>query len=353
MEDDRAAHRHVENSWRAGYDRLGGERRRGHAPSICEVAPALFGYAIDSDRPIHSARPGPADRGRLRIATTSAELLDEVGDLISWWDGYGVQFALARVPDGILASCSLTGTHRTSTRAGVVETRPRGDQESWEHRICATMIPLLLADRGDLSLHAATVLLGERAAVFCGPSGRGKSTIAASLALRGSIVSSEDASVITDIDLAPRAWAGEAGVRVSAEGLSVLGGSIGPDEPDHKALRLVATQPLRAPPPAELAAVVVLLEPAGQRLSLTRLDPAAAVPAVMPSVMYGGPTRLASALGLVGRLVERVPVFTARFPNDLAAVGDVASEILGVIDGGVRVDAVHRPVARPLRHRGG
>jgi hypothetical protein len=283
---------------------------------------------------------------------TSADLLDEVGELVSWWEGAGVQFALASVSDGILASCSLTGAHRTSTRAGLVQTQPRGGHESWEHRICATMIPLLLADRGDLSLHGATVLLGERAAVFCGPSGRGKSTIAASLALRGSIVASEDASVITDVDLAPRAWPGEAGVRVSATGLRALGGAVGPDEPLHKALRLVATQPLRAPPPAELASVVVLLEPAGRRLCLTRLDPAAAVPALMPSVMYGGPARLASALRLVGQLVERVPVFTARFPDDLAAVGDVASEILGIIDGRVRVDAVRRPVARPLRSPG-
>ena len=60
---------------------------------------------------------------------------------------------------------------------------PRDDL--WEHRLVSVAVPLLLAERGDIALHAAAVARGDRAVAFAGASTRGKSTLAVAAAACG------------------------------------------------------------------------------------------------------------------------------------------------------------------------
>jgi hypothetical protein len=54
-----------------------------------------------------------------------------------------------------------------------------------EHLYLNQVVPLALSRQGKLVLHASAVVVGQHAVAFIGESGRGKSTLAASLASRG------------------------------------------------------------------------------------------------------------------------------------------------------------------------
>lgn len=304
-----------------------GDAGEHHAPRIGPVSATLFGYEVDSDFPLELARPGVGERGHLKIAAGNEELLSQEGELVAWDDDSGRQLAVFTVAEGVLLWDALTGAYLINASAGVVRMMPRGPRAEWEHRLGAVIVPLLLAERGDLALHAATVVDQGRGIVVCGPQGRGKSTLAMAMAMEGLEVASEDGTVISAEDRGPVAWAGQVGVRVTSEALRGLGGS---PSSDGGKTRLIVRSP-RSPASVPVGAVVVLLERGGAELAMRRLDPPAAVPALMPSAIYAGPHRLAHALRLAGWLVERVPVFEARMPDDLSSVGDAAKDLLRAV----------------------
>jgi energy-coupling factor transporter ATP-binding protein EcfA2 len=207
----------------------------------------------------------------------------------------------------------------------------RGPLAFWEHRLGSTIVPLLLAERDDLSLHAATVLVGGRAVLLCGPPGRGKSTLAAAMARRGHAVASEDGTVISDVESDPWVWPGQFGVRVTGAAMRALGREPPSDQPEGKFRRLIEDRGEDPLPPAVPAAVVLLRERGGPALEARRLDPVAALPAVAPHAFYGGPERLEITLDRVARLVERVPVWAVRLPDELSRLGECAETILDTV----------------------
>ena len=71
------------------------------------------------------------------------------------------------------------------------------DEGMLEHRLACLVMPLLLAERGDLALHAAVLARDGRAVAFCGASMRGKSTLAAELAARGYALLGDDSAVLS------------------------------------------------------------------------------------------------------------------------------------------------------------
>ena len=54
----------------------------------------------------------------------------------------------------------------------------------------------LLAERGDLALHGSVVAAGGSGVLFCGPTGRGKSTLALLASRLGHPVLSEDGAIV-------------------------------------------------------------------------------------------------------------------------------------------------------------
>ena len=87
--------------------------------------------------------------------------------------------------------------------------------------------------------------------------------------------------------------------------------------------------PLR---PARLAAIAILGPLADGPTELDRLSPSAAVPALVPSLIFAGSDRLPDALRSAAWLAERVPVYRCRLPNGLdhlpAAVATVVDRLL-------------------------
>ena len=64
--------------------------------------------------------------------------------------------------------------------------------------ILGTVFGILLHQREQIVLHASAVRVGEKAVLFCGQSGAGKSTMAAALAQRGFPLVTEDICAITE-----------------------------------------------------------------------------------------------------------------------------------------------------------
>src|SRR5437588_11664404 len=125
---------------------------------VHEGVAALFGYSVDCDAPLSRAGAGPNGRGTLRIHSTPEELLARDGELVSWAERDGAEFARATSGDDLLVWCSVTGSYAIQAAGPEIVTRRTGEHEHWEHRLGATIVPLALAERGDLALHAAAVV---------------------------------------------------------------------------------------------------------------------------------------------------------------------------------------------------
>jgi hypothetical protein len=283
------------------------------------AAGSLYGFDVATDVPLARLRRGTGSRGVLALALAEVGQ-PSGGELVHDWLGpTGVTFRMHRVGERLHCSCSVTGTFVVDAAAGSIEAQPSGElTEMWEHRMVGTAIPLLLAERGDLVVHAAALETGAGAVLFVGPPGRGKSTLALAGPKVGLRVLAEDG---VDVDENGVAWPGPRGVRIRRDVVDALaletrfvpGGTL-----SRKATHFVSDDSY-ASDEAPLAAVVILAPRSADALAVAPLDPGEGVPALVPSLIFGGADRLAVAFALACRLVERVPVFRAAMPDDLAA----------------------------------
>jgi hypothetical protein len=279
---------------------------------------SIFGYEVVSDLPLRRLSDATGARGRVSIVGADGSLLDRPGELTTWHDGSaGAGFALARSGGVLLAWCGATGEYEIDPSEATVRCNGAGG-DAWEHRIGTMALPLLLAERGELALHAAAVGAGDRAVLFAGPSGRGKSTLALAASENGHCVLSEDGVTIDPGDELLRIWPGLRGVRAAPPGAR------------KGFIELPAER--EAGEPLPLGAICMLGE-RGERLELTPLSPAAAVPALVPSLIHSGePAALARAFGLLARALARVPAYRVSLPDDLGLIGPSVRSLLADID---------------------
>jgi hypothetical protein len=283
---------------------------------------SVYGYEIRSDLPLRRLRPSAGVRGEVTVALGPADLLDQPGAITVLQieplprDGGESLFAIATTENTLLVACDATGGYRLEPESLTVSVTPRGDEEAWEHRLLAVVIPLLLAERGDLVLHAAVVETEAGALVLCGPSGRGKSTLALAYAEIGHDVLSEDGAVIGGNGARPLVWPAATGVRVREQGET--GG--------RRRVRALGEAKVEPSPPVAL----VLLEERGQALSVSPLAPVEALTALAPNLVHsGGQSGLGAAFGRLATLLGEMPAFRASLPDDLATVPEAAGALAG------------------------
>ncbi len=115
--------------------------------------------------------------------------------------------------------------------------------------LVATTLPAALWMRGDLVLHAAAAILpgDQRATVFAGPSGIGKSTLLRKLLARGAIAVSDDALCVR--------WRGST---VEGSGLPSCTFLRHPGQTGDSGRSAIATPPAQRADWAELGAIVTL-----------------------------------------------------------------------------------------------
>jgi hypothetical protein len=278
----------------------------------------LYGYAIDSEIALPRARSGPATRGTIRVRRAGPELLEHHARLVRYDPAV---WALARTDRGLLVWCPGTGSYHADVGGGLVEVHPEERYEGFlEHRLACLVVPLLLAERGDLALHAAVLARGGRAVAFCGKSMRGKSTIAAELAARGYDLLGDDSAVLSlRGEDAVVVWPGPAGSRLRPPGERVLRDLVHADNT------------VDATAPVPLAAVVELQERGGDEPVVERLAPVAAATSLYAHAPQADGPAVARTFAMSARLVERVAMFRARMPDDLERAGEHAEALFSAV----------------------
>lgn len=116
----------------------------------------------------------------------------------------------------------------------------------------------LLHQRGELPLHAATLVppMGKEAVALCGPSGMGKSTLAAELAWRGWRMVADDLTRVTMSGAAAIAWPGEARIKLWRDACDRLGLDIASLERVRRDMDKFFVPAASIPEPVRLRAVV-------------------------------------------------------------------------------------------------
>ena len=285
---------------------------------------SLFGHEVASELALERLNQVPGPRGRLSVRLAHSDPLEAEGDLTAWSEIEGRSFAVAQRPGGeLLISCGATGAWAADPAAGAVEILPEPDAaaSSIEHRLVSVIIPLLLAERGDLVIHASAADTDAGAVLFAGPSGRGKSTTVAALARAGVPTLAEDGLAVEVGGGEPVAWAGARGIRLKGPGEAA--GAAGPDYPAGLA------ETAAAPPEGRPVVAVLALAPRGDGLTLDRISPGEAAAALGSSLFHrGGPEGLRPAFSALARFVEAAPAYVCSMPDDLGALSEAAPEVI-------------------------
>lgn len=133
----------------------------------------LYGLSIASDLDLPELEGGEVGEPDIRIVLASRE---EAGERLEI--------------EGI-ATYTVSGGDRIA-----VDIQPQAEPSEVRLFLLGTAMGIALHQRGDLPLHASSVTIGDKAALFMGPSGMGKSSLAAWLARRGCEVMADDVTVV-------------------------------------------------------------------------------------------------------------------------------------------------------------
>lgn len=295
------------------------------------AAGTLFGYRIDSDFPVQRLRAGPGPRGTLTLREGSVPAIsDPFEQFHDPLDGRPF-FSVARAGAGVLAWWVDAGAFCLQPDAGRIVGPSPQDPGTWSDRVLNGVVPLLLAARGELMVHACAVGTAAGAVLICGPSRRGKSTLAASLAAHGLPVLAEDGVAVTFAGGEALAWPGPVGVRLRPDtaawmGLPAADGRL----VRGKHLRLDGNGD-REVGPVPVAAVVTLDPRDEQPARVTRMPPAEALTALFPSVLRLERATWQAAFSRAGALVRRVPAFRAKLQDDLPSADRQAVALLDAV----------------------
>jgi hypothetical protein len=287
---------------------------------------SLYGFEVNSELPLARLNATAGTRGELRIEAATAPLvapaqepasalIDEEGRC--WYASYELDGG------GCLVELPPTMTFLLEPEEGRIVVDSRGDDaELLEHRIASSALCTLLAMRGDLVLHASAVEVDGRAVVFCGPTLRGKSTLARALGEFGCRVLGEDGIAIALDEDGATAFPGARGVRVRNRN---------GDGDRGNRTDLVGDPGGGEPPPCTVGAVV-LLGPRGSALAVEPLEPAQALALLTPNLIHsGGRAAIGEAFAHLATLLCSVPVFSVSLPDDLQALPATARKFLPLI----------------------
>jgi len=281
---------------------------------------SLYGFEVKSDFPCQRLNSAAGTRGELVIEAAVEPLVppagEPAGELVGadgkrWYASY-------ELDDGdCLLQMPPTGSFLLAPARGRITVEPTdGDVELLEHRLASSAICTLLSLRGDLALHAAAVESDGRAIVFCGPSLRGKSTLAQALGEAGCRVLGEDGIAIELGEAGPVAHPGARGVRMRGPG----GGQQRPV--------LVEDPGAGEPGPSPVAAVVLLGE-RGPEFAIEPLVPARALALLTPHLIHsGGRGSIAAAFQRLASLLGAVPALQISLPDDLGALPETCQRFL-------------------------
>lgn len=286
---------------------------------------SLYGFEVKSDLPLLRLNSAAGTRGELWIeaAASSLERPEQAPVSMLVDDDGRCWYATYELGDGrCLIELPPTASFLLEPASGrVIVDSEVDDDELREHRIVSSAVCTLLSMRGDLALHASAIEVGGRAVLFCGPTQRGKSTLARALGEGGHRLLGEDGIAIELGDGGPIAYPGARGVRVRSR-----------DGNGRPRTDLLADPGNGEPDPCPVGAVVLLGE-RGPRLTVEPLEPARALALLTPNLVHsGGRAAVGAAFADLATLLGSTPAFAASLPDDLGALPTSVQALLDAID---------------------
>lgn len=287
------------------------------APQAPSAVPSL--RVVSGDR-----RPVPptAPEGRL-----VARLPDDDG---------GAFYTFTCGPDGLLLRwhgvLDLEADHNLTT--AVAHLHPGTDEGLLSVLLPGTVLAVRLMLDGHLVLHASAVRHDGRAVAFVGPSGGGKSTLAALGMLSGQDLVTDD---VLRVDLspagAPTVWPGATSVRLRPGAAGLGRRRAGVARTADGRIDLPAARTLDAPLPLHCL-VLPTLAVRGRELRVERVGPDVAMRALAAAPRVAGWSRgveLARQFHQFAELCEAVPVVAVSVPgarrNDPAVVPELVARL--------------------------
>jgi hypothetical protein len=158
----------------------------------------IAGLSIESDLPLPAPPADPAPHGGSDVSIRQEPVPLDLPDAAHrgpTWQIAGDRFLL-RIPG--LTRCLLTGGRRVA-----YEMEDGTPAEEIVAFLIGPAVGILLHQCKRIVLHASAVCVGGKAVLFCGPSGFGKSTLAAALAQRGYPFLTDDLCTFGDSDATP------------------------------------------------------------------------------------------------------------------------------------------------------
>jgi hypothetical protein len=279
--------------------------------------PSVYGYELDTAFPLRRLNPGPGPRGAIRVVPAEEPITERAGTLTGYLDAEDGRalYAIAEAGRECVIWCSRSGAYLVDPEARTIRVEANGDSELFEHRLLSSAVCLLLSLRGELVLHASAAEIAGSAVVFCGPTGRGKSTLVRVLGELGVPVLSEDGVVIAPEGGGWMVHPGARGVRVRPPGQPTARGRLQPNAGP-------------APRPRPLSHLVVL-EPRGGEMRLERLEKALALPRLTSNLINtGGRESIAGSLQLLAGACAAVEVVSLRLPDSLERLPEAARAMI-------------------------
>jgi hypothetical protein len=297
----------------------------------------LDGLHVESELPLRSA-PAAPDRdpvgGGAAASTPAVRLVLRPIDAppIDAWDQRETGISIGRAESGYVLRCGDEFAVWVD-RSGhdlACQISPDVPHESVEQTFIDQMLPLILELQGRFSFHASAVALGGAVLAFLGETGRGKSTLASSLATSDGVVVCDDCLAVTLDDGQARAYPSYGSTRLWPESANALFSHRGPlpfatPRTDKRRVDLP-----RSGEPLPLRRLY-LLEAGDGPVAIERLGRAAAVGAVLRHLyrLDGlDRERLSRELSFLDALVTVVPVATLAYRRDFAELPAVRAAIL-------------------------
>lgn len=253
-----------------------------------------------------------------------------------WLDDGHVTLSLARDGDDYwLRSPGIADfLLQMESRRVRVAAEPDVDAATLEHLLVDQVLPRLLAHHGHLLIHASALATDGRCALFMGPSGWGKSTLAGLLQRHGHIVLSDDCVLLAADREHFQAVATYPSLRLYEDSLTAV-------SLDAVSTTSVAaySKKRRLPMPAPrvegagaVAALYLLGDPeqAGEAINITPLGPTETCQALLRhSFRLDLTNRDANAhqFALCGAAARALPAFRLNYPRDFAQADELVRRI--------------------------
>jgi hypothetical protein len=213
--------------------------------------------------------------------------------------------------------------------------------DTFRHLLLDQVLPLIVASRDCLALHASVLDVNGGAIAFLGGAGRGKSTLAAALGRRGHAVLSDDCCVVRRSARGFEVWSTYPGVRLfgpSRDRVFRDTPTRGRRVSHYSSKRRViddAGTPRFGAMPVPLRRVYVLADRVTDsrrpRVEITRRSRRDSVVDLVGGTFFldvTDPERALDAFALAGDVAAALPVCSLSFPWNLAALDDVIDQLL-------------------------